>query len=231
VTNLSMRSISVIIPTLNEAEELAETIARVRACPEVVQIVVVDGGSRDNTLQIARLSGSTVLSATQGRGRQMRLGAAQAVGDVVLLLHADTWLPPHAGRAILDCLQNPEVVAGGFWKTFRDGTWLMRGSRLRCGIRLWLAGRIMGDQAIFVRRHVLEEIGGVPDVPLMEEFELCRRLRRAGRLALAEGTVTTSARRFRQRGIVRTYWRMWNVTLRYWLGASPQELRKLYERW
>ena len=160
----------------------------------------------------------------------MRLGAAGATGDVVLLLHADTWLPPHAGRAALDCLQRPGVVAGGFWKSFRDAPWLMRGSRLRCGIRLWLSGRVLGDQAMFVRRDVLERIGGVPDVPLMEEFELCRRLRQIGRLALADATVTTSPRRFLERGIIRTYMRMWHVTLRSWLGTPPEELRRIYDR-
>lgn len=106
----------------------------------------------------------------------------------------------------------------------------MRGSRFRCGLRMWFGRRVLGDQGIFLRRDVLEQIGGVPDMPLMEELELCRRLRRVGRLALANATVTTSARRFRQRGVLRTYWRMWSVTIRYWLGASPEALRKLYEK-
>jgi GT2 family glycosyltransferase len=88
----------------------------------------------------------------------------------------------------------------------------------------------MGDQAMFVRREVLQKIGGVPDVPLMEEFELCRRLRKIGRLALADATVTTSARRFAKLGVARTYLRMWRVTLSYWLGMKPRELRRIYER-
>jgi rSAM/selenodomain-associated transferase 2 len=193
-------------------------------------MVVVDGGSQDGTTETALRFGCTVLTSAPGRGGQLRLGAARATGDVVLLLHADTWVPANAGRAALDCLQRPQVVAGGFWKTFRDCPWIMRGSRLRCGIRLWLGGRIMGDQAMFIRRDVLEAVGGVPDVPLMEEFELCRRLRRVGRLALANATVATSARRFQQRGILRTYLRMWHVTLRYWLGTPPEKLRRIYER-
>ena len=223
-------TISVVIPTLNEAVALPETLYFVRACSEVVQVVVVDGGSQDNTTEVAERFGCTVLHSTPGRGRQLRLGAARATGDVVLLLHADTWVPPNAGGAALDCLQGLGVVAGGFWKIFRDGPWLMRGSRFRCGIRLWLGGRIMGDQAMFIRRDVLDAVGGVPDVPLMEDFELCRRLRRIGRLALANATVTTSARRFLQRGILRTYLKMWHVTLRYWLGTPPEELRRIYER-
>ena len=222
--------ISVIIPTLNEADSLVETVRRAKASPEVSEVIVVDAGSQDRTKAVAEELGCRVVNGPRSRGGQLRLGAAQATGDVVLLLHADTWLPPNAGRAALECLSGDSVVAGGFWKAFRDPHALMRGSRLRCGLRLWFCRRVMGDQAMFVRRDRLEQIGGVPDVPLMEEFELCRRLRRVGRLALARATVTTSARRFHQHGVLRTYWRMWSVTIRYWLGASPEELRKRYER-
>jgi rSAM/selenodomain-associated transferase 2 len=225
-----LRSISVVIPTLNEADSLAETVRRAQNNPEVSEIIVVDAGSQDRTTAIAEELGCRVVNGPRSRGGQLRLGGAQAQGDVVLLLHADTWLPPHAGRAALECLRNDGVVAGGFWKAFRDPHPLMRGSRLRCGLRFWLGRRLMGDQAIFIRRDVLEQIGGVPDMPLMEEFELCRRLRTVGRLALADATVTTSARRFRQRGVLRTYWRMASVTVRYWLGAMPEELRKRYEK-
>jgi rSAM/selenodomain-associated transferase 2 len=225
-----LQTISVVIPTLNEEASLPETICRARANPEVTEIIIVDGGSKDDTRAVAERLGCRVLESSPGRGVQMQLGAAQTRADVVLLLHADTWLPPEAGRAALDCLRDPSVIAGGFWKTFRDGSWLMRGSRFRCGLRLWFGRRILGDQGIFVRRDVLEQIGGVPDVPLMEDVELCQRLRKVGRLVLAAATVMTSARRFRQRGVLRTYWRMWLVTVRYWLGASPEDLRRLYEK-
>lgn len=226
----SLQTISVVIPTLNEEESLPESVRRARANPEVCEIIVVDGGSRDNTRAVADRLGCRVLESPPGRGAQMRLGAAQARGDVVLLLHADTWLPLHAGRASLTCLRDPGVVAGGFWKTFRDGSWLMLGSRFRCGLRLWFGRRILGDQGMFIRRDVLERIGGVPDMPLMEELELCRRLRKAGRLVLADATVTTSARRFLKHGVFRTYLRMWSVMVRYRCGASPEALRRLYEK-
>lgn len=226
------RTISVVIPTLNEAQELPETIRRVRAVPEVCEILVVDGGSRDRTREIAAQLGCRVLTTpTRSRGGQMRAGATQATGDVVLLLHADTWLPPEAGQAALNCLRDPRVVGGGFWKVFRDPpSWLLRGSRFKCAVRFHFGGLILGDQALFVRRKVLEAIGGVPDVPLMEEFELCRRLRAAGRLALADAVVSTSARRFAKLGVLRTYARMWQVATRYYLGASPEKLRQLYEK-
>jgi rSAM/selenodomain-associated transferase 2 len=223
------RTISVVIPTFNEAEALEETIRRVRAVPEVEEIIVVDGGSRDGTGELAARLGCRVLASPPGRGRQMRLGAAQARSDVVLLLHADTWLPPEAGRAILSSLRDVRVVGGGFWKTFRDGSPLLLGARFKCAVRLFLGRRVLGDQAFFIRREVLEAIGGVPDLPLMEEFELCSRLRREGRLALADATVATSARRFNKRGVIRTYLLMWVVTWRYRLGTSPEKLRELYD--
>ena len=223
-------SISIVVPTLNEAAELPETLRRARAIPEVGEIIVVDGGSRDDTRQVATEAGCAVLSAPAGRGGQLRLGASRARGELVLLLHADTWLPPEAGKAAFECCQRRDVVGGGFWKTFRNPSWLMRGSRARCWLRLWVGRRILGDQAMFIRREALERIGGVPDVPLMEDFELCRRLRPLGRLALADAVVSTSARRFQSRGVLRTYWRMWTVSLRYRFGATPEELRRLYEK-
>ena len=229
-TPAALQTISIVVPTLNEAAELPETLRRARALPEVGEIIVVDGGSRDDTRQVAAEAGCAVLSAPAGRGGQLRLGASRARGELVLLLHADTWLPPEAGRKALECCRQVDVVGGGFWKDFRDPTWLMRGARARCGLRLWLGRRILGDQAMFIRRKALERIGGVPDVPLMEDFELCRRLRPLGRLMLADAVVTTSARRFRDRGVLRTYWRMWTVGLRYRLGATPEELRRLYEK-
>ncbi len=227
---LPLQTISVVIPTLNEAESLPETVRRARANPEVCEIIVVDGGSWDDTKRVAEGLGCHVLQSSPSRGGQMRFGAARARGDVVLLLHADTWLPPEAGRAAMECLRDPSVAGGGYWKTFRHPSWLMLGSRLRCGLRLWFGRRIMGDQAMFVRRDVLERIGGVPDMPLMEELELCRRLRKAGRLVLAHATVTTSARRFEKLGVVRTYLRMWWVMVRYRMGASPEVLSRLYEK-
>jgi rSAM/selenodomain-associated transferase 2 len=222
-------TISVVIPTLNEAVSLREVVERAQRVPEVCEIIVSDGGSRDETCEIAAELGCKVIRGAAGRGSQMRRGAAEAKGDVVLLLHADTWLSPDAGKALLNCLRDASVSGGGFWKVFRESNPLLLGSRFKCAIRLYLGRRIMGDQAMFARREVLHEIGGVPEMPLMEEFELCRRLRKVGRLALADGIVTTSARRFAKLGVARTYLRMWRVTLSYWLGTEPQKLRRIYE--
>lgn len=223
-------TISAVIPALNEERELPATITRLRHVPEISEIIVVDGGSADRTMEVAGELGCTVLRSEPGRGQQLRLGAQKASGDVVLLVHADSWVPPYAGRAVLDCLRDPLVVAGGFWKRFHEPPLLLLGSRFKCAVRLLLGRRIAGDQALFIRRNVLDELGGVPEIPLMEEFELCRRLRKAGRLALADATILTSPRRFLELGIIRTYVRMWWVTTLYRLGRPPQELARIYNR-
>jgi GT2 family glycosyltransferase len=181
-------------------------------------------------VELAEQLGCRVLCSAPGRGAQLRAGAERATNEVLLLLHADTWLPANAGNAIGESLRDARVVGGGFWKVFRDAPWLTRGSRARCAVLQWLKQPIFGDQGLFVRRHVLEQVGGVPAVPLMEEFELCRSLRRVGRLVLAPATVSTSARRFSQNGVIRTYWRMSWITLRYWLGASPVQLEQIYNK-
>src|SRR5436190_14016002 len=121
--------VSVVIPVINEAESLPTTIAHVRHNESIREIIVVDGGSTDRTPEIAEQLGCRVLTSKAGRGGQMRAGAAAASGDIVLLLHADTWLPPHATRAMLDCLRDHAVVGGGFWKEFRDSPFLLLGSK------------------------------------------------------------------------------------------------------
>jgi rSAM/selenodomain-associated transferase 2 len=223
-------TVSIVMPVLNEAELLPETLRRAQANPEVREIIVVDGGSRDASRQVAEQFGCRVLSSPPGRGGQMRLGAAQATGDIVMLLHADTWLAPNAAHAAWNCLRDITVVGGGFWKVFRDPPLLLRGARFKCWLRLVFGRRILGDQAMFIRRQVLEQIGGIPDMDLMEDFELSRRLRQVGRLALAEATVTTSARRFSKLGVLRTYVRMARVTAGYRAGTPAQALRRMYEK-
>lgn len=156
-----------------------------------------------------------------------------AKGDVVLFLHADTWLPAAAGRAIQAALDRPgtsnAIVAGAFRKRFRDAPWCMRGARFRSWLWFHLTRRPFADQAIWVRRSALESVGGYPDLPLMEEFELVRRLRQTGRIVLLDEDVSTSARRFRRRGVLRTYLMMARILGAYAAGRPPEELRRRYE--
>ena len=227
VTQLSP-TISVVIPTLNEAGELPETLRRAQAVPEVTEIIVVDAGSSDSTCEIAREHHCTVLECEPSRGKQLRLGAEKATGDIILLLHADTWLPENAGRAMIECLSQPLVVGGGFHKTFRDRPGYIPFSKLRLEFFCRALKSIYGDQGIFVRREILEAVGGVPDVPLMEEFELCKKLSSQGYLALAAVAVQTSSRKFAKEGVLKTCWRMTVCTVRYWLGTSPEKLEEIY---
>jgi len=229
--------LSVVIPTLNEAAELPATLTRVRTVPEVAEIIVSDGGSQDATEALACAAGARWVSEVRGRGAQLRAGAQLAQGDVVLLLHADTWLPPEAGQSIHELLSSRTkpgetegpVVGGGFHKVFRDGPWLLRSTaRRRSAAYFHLTGRLFGDQAIFIRRNVLEAVGGVPPLPLMEEFALCRALRKHGRLALSPATVSTSARTFARRGVLRTWRLMWRLQRAWSRGVPEGELARIY---
>ena len=217
-----------VTPVLNEAICIEETIRRVRQLAEVVELIVVDGGSQDATRDLAAKHGCRVLESPPGRGGQLRLGAQHATGDVILFLHADTWLPADAGAAIQQALGDSSVVAGGFWKQFRDPPLFLRGSRPKCWIRVFLGRRIVGDMAMFVRREALEQAGGMKDMEIMEDIEVSVRLRQHGRLALASSSVTTSARRVREKGVLTTYLTMWRGAWLYRLGKPASELRRIY---
>ena len=238
-SNRAPLRLSIVIPTLNEAAELPATLSHALAVPEVCEIIISDGGSTDATESIARTAGAKWLSDSRGRGAQLRFGAAQAHGEVVVLLHADTWLPPDAGQAIQAVLFPTStaplsahgVVGGGFRKIFRDGPWLLRSTaRWRSAAFFQMTGQLFGDQAIFIDRERLREAGGVPDLPLMEEFALCRELRRHGRLALAEAIVSTSGRTFARRGVLRTWWLMWCLQRAWHRGVPAAELARRYSR-
>lgn len=230
--------LSVVIPTLNEAAALPATLAHAGAVPGVTEIIVSDGGSTDATERVALARGVQWVTGARGRGAQLRRGAERATGDVIILLHADTWLPPDAGTAITTALNSPApaperaqapVVGGGFQKTFRDAPWLLRSTaRWRSAVYFQITGRLFGDQAIFVRREILTLIGGVPDLPLMEEFALCRALQKHGRLTLARSTVSTSARTFQQRGVLGTWWLMARLQWQWHRGIPPEDLAAQY---
>ncbi len=221
-------SLSIIVPTLNEEPVLAESLRRARE-PGVGEIIVVDGGSLDETRAVAARLADIVLSAPRGRAAQMNAGAQRAGGDVLLFLHADTFLPPGFARAVSGACTGADVVGGRFDVELAPSSPL-----------LWLTGELMnwrsrlsriatGDQAIFVRRQVFERLGGFSDMPLMEDIDFSRRMKRAGRIACLRQRVTTSARRWQQRGVVRTILLMWSLRALYFFGVSPLRLRRLYD--
>jgi rSAM/selenodomain-associated transferase 2 len=192
-------------------------------------VIVVDGGSDDATMQVAaRVSGVRLLTSPRGRARQMNAGARAAQGDTLLFLHADTWLPEGGLGAIAAALDDARVVGGRFDVRFDSPRPVLRMIAFFMNLRSRASGISTGDQAIFVRREVFETMGGYPDMPLMEDIELTRRLKRRGRLAALPSRVTTSARKWEREGALRTMTLMWALRFLYMVGVSPARLHRWY---
>jgi rSAM/selenodomain-associated transferase 2 len=224
-----MSKLSIIMPVLDESEGIAaalDALADLRALG--VEVIVVDGGSRDATVQRARLRADHVISAPRGRALQMNAGAAKASGDVLLFLHADTQLPADAEHVVLNGLQRSGRVWGRFDVRI-DGRhplltvvgWLMNA-------RSRLTGIATGDQAMFVHREAFQAAGGFAPIPLMEDIALSKRLKRASRPLCLRQRVVTSARRWERNGVLATVLLMWRLRLAYFLGADPVELSRRY---
>ena len=216
-----------IVPACNEAAALPETL-RIARGDGHVEIIVVDGGSRDATRQIAEAHGARVLRTERGRARQMNAGRAAATGEVLLFLHADTQLPADYARHVRETLDRPGVVAGAF-RLRIDGpdTPLRIIERMR-NLRARCLQMPYGDQAIFLRAETFDLVGGFPELPIMEDFELMRRLRRRGRIGIAPSAVLTSARRWKSRGPWRSVCLNQLVVACYLLGVSPTRLATWY---
>ncbi len=223
--------LSIVIPALNEATNLARLLPDLIASEPEAEVLVVDGGSDDDSQAVvARVPSVRWLSGPRGRARQMNTGAHAAQGEILLFLHADTSLPARAGAAILGALGDPAVVGGRFDVQLDSRRLLLVLTAWLMNRRSRLTGISTGDQGIFVRRAVFDALGGYPDIPLMEDVELTRRLKRCGRLAALRLCVTTSARKWEDEGVVRTIVLMWTLRLLYALGVSPARLHRWYYR-
>ena len=222
--------LSIIIPTLNEARQLRDTLKPLRALQtRGHEVIVVDGGSSDHTSVIAREFADQVVDGARGRAHQMNAGAAVASGDVLLFLHADTQLPDQADRLIAGALLDGKTSWGRFDVRLSGEHFLLRVIESLMNLRSRISSIATGDQAIFVRRALFVQLGGYPEIPLMEDIALCKLLKRAARPANLSARVVTSSRRWEQRGIIRTVVLMWRLRLAYALGASPQRLAKIYQ--
>ena len=223
-----MTKLSIIMPVLDEAANIEAALAALAPYrARGVEIIVVDGGSSDGTADLARPLADRVIAAARGRSLQMNAGAATAQGDVLLFLHADTRLPENADRLLLDGLAR----SGRSWGHFNvriDGGGLLRVVAATMNLRSRLTGIATGDQAMFVARAAFESVGGFPPIALMEDVALSARLRRIGRPCALRARATTSARRWRTHGTLRTVLLMWRLRLRFFLGADPAKLARAY---
>jgi rSAM/selenodomain-associated transferase 2 len=218
--------LSVVVPTLNEEAHLAATLDR--AAAPGVERIVVDGGSTDGTLGIARHRAERLLEATRGRALQMNAGANVARGETLLFLHADTLLPADYAACVAAALRDPGVVGGRFDVRLDAPGWIFGLIGALISARSRLTRVATGDQAIFVRTAQFHRLGGFPRIPLMEDVALSRALKRVGRVACLRAAVTTSARRWQRHGIARTVILMWTLRLLYVLGVPPRTLRRTY---
>lgn len=224
--------LSIVVPALNEAAGIVATLQSLAPLRRRgAEVLVVDGGSRDATAALAEPLADRVLSSRRGRAAQMNTGAAAARAEVLLFLHADTRLPAEADRLLLAALQ-----AGAAWGRFNvhiEGRHpMLRMVAALMNLRSRWSGVATGDQALFIRRAVFEQLGGFPDQPLMEDVELCKRLlarrRQLGGPACLRARVVTSGRRWESRGVWRTIVLMWRLRWRYWRGESAATLAEAY---
>ena len=221
--------LSIVVPTLNEAAGIADTLAPLQAMrARGHEVVVVDGGSADGTPELAAPLADRVVRAERGRARQQNAGADAASGDVLLFLHADTRLPEDADRLVLGGLASSGRGWGRFDVRLTGQHPMLRVVERMIGARSRASGIATGDQAIFARRDWFRRAGGFPDAPLMEDVALSRALRRLGPPLCLRETVVTSSRRWEERGVFRTMVLMWRLRWAYWRGADPADLAKRY---
>lgn len=228
--------ISIIIPVLNEATTIEATLTILQDTPNI-EVIVVDGGSRDQTLTIVnffskRLTSLSIkiISTNAGRSHQMNAGAAIAKGDILLFLHGDTYLPPKFNLLLLEALQDAVTIAGAFELQINAELPGLRLVEKMVNMRSRFFSLPYGDQAIFMKKSVFEEIGGFPNLPIMEDFELMLALRKLGKIVIISAPVITSGRRWQKLGVVKTTLLNQLIIAGYFIGISPNLLFLWYRQ-
>jgi len=223
--------LSIIVPCLNEAQEIAGSLAALAPLrTHGAEVIVVDGGSNDGTAGRAASLADLVITAPRGRASQMNAGAARARGEILLFLHADTRLPDSAGALIVDGLKRTRRGWGRFDVSIDGRHPLLRLVEAFMNLRSRLTGIATGDQAIFVTRSLFTAAGGYPEIALMEDIAMSKRLKGFGPPLCLKHRLTASARRWEKHGVLRTILLMWRLRLAYWLGADPAKLAVRYDR-
>ena len=224
-----MTSLAVIIPVLNEAEGLPRTLEQLKL-RDGDTLIVVDGGSSDSSMEIAQDASATVLHSVKGRGLQLAKGLEEVQSEYLVLLHADTALPSQWRVEVETILADPKVSCGAFrlsfFNSFAGGSLVaafanFRSRFLQCPY---------GDQALFMRRTDLERIGGIPEIPILEDLELVKRLKKLGRISISKEAVATNGRRWKGRAGLKTTLVNWTTAIGYRMGVSPWALSQWRER-
>jgi rSAM/selenodomain-associated transferase 2 len=222
-------TVSVIIPTLDESAHVTATLAPLQGIRRSGhEVILVDGGSRDDTCDLAASQVDRVVTGPRGRALQLNAGAREARGDTLVFLHADTLISPEAIAAFLDEYPLSLRVWGRFDVRLSGSHFMFRVVENMMNIRSRLSGIATGDHAIFVRRETFEKIGGYPEIPLMEDVAICRRLKRESRPFCPSRHIVTSSRRWEEKGILKTILLMWRLRLAYAFGADPRDLARSY---
>ena len=221
--------LSIVIPVLNEADGIAFFLDSLQSMRHAGhELIVVDGGSSDATLQHAAPLADRIIRSPRGRAQQMNAGAAVASGEVILFLHADSIFPVGGAAAIAEALGASGRGWGRFNIRLTGDRFLFRTIEWFMNMRSRLTGIATGDQGIFVERQFFESIGGFPAIPLMEDIALSARLKRIERPICLNATIKTSSRRWERHGAWRTIWLMWRLRYAYWRGADPSALAQHY---
>jgi rSAM/selenodomain-associated transferase 2 len=224
----AVRRLSIVVPVLNEEAEISATLALIQPLRRRgAEVIVVDGGSEDRTLERIGEQADRVIIAPLGRASQMNAGGRLAAGEVLLFLHADTRLPREADRLVVEAMGGPRIW-GRFDVAIAGRHRLLPVIAAMMNRRSRLTGIATGDQAIFVRRDAFLAVGGFPDIPLMEDVALSAKLKRLTPPACIGERVETSGRRWERHGVLRTVLSMWRLRLAYRLGADPRRLARAY---
>jgi rSAM/selenodomain-associated transferase 2 len=218
--------ISVVIPTLNEESHIVKTLQSVFRQDGDYEVYVVDGGSTDNTVAIAKRY-TTVINSKRGRAIQMNAGANLCRGDVLLFLHGDTLLPDNGFRELRKRMRNDTVSGGSFYIAFDADNFILRGVSFITRFSFGLFH--FGDQGIFVRRDVFQKLRGYKEIPIMEDYDFYKRLRKQGKVILIRMPVISSARRFIKKGVIRQLLINKFVVLAYWAGVDIQTIKRFYD--
>ncbi len=224
---------SIIIPVLNEQDLINPLIQnlRLQALMNTAEVIVVDGDPNGSTINLIHDRKTTCATSEPGRDRQMNTGAAIARGEILIFLHADTKLPRDALKKIAEVLENKQLVAGAFDLAIDSNRLILKYIAARARLRSRLNRIPYGDQAIFIRRAYFEEIGGFKEMPLMEDIDLMRRIKKDGkRIYILKDRVSTSARRWEKQGAIRTTLRNQVLVTLYYLGVSPEKLARFYRQ-